>query len=159
MSLGPSSSASRGRSAEGYTAVMERRKLLETVSRRHGLNAVYLFGSRSDCGRRLLEGEHQPAGGSDLDVGVVFRDPDFDPRALSALLVDLEEVFQPLRVDLVPLQRLDALFQYEAINGHRVAALDPMAADEYELVVMRRAAELLPIERELELDMFGVSTV
>ena len=41
--------------------------------------------------------------------------------------------------------------------SHRVAAPDPLAADRYELVVMRRAAELLPIERELERDVRGGS--
>jgi predicted nucleotidyltransferase len=120
--------------------------------------AVYLFGSRADDGQRVLAGDPVPAAGSDLDVGVLFTDPRFDPRVLSRLQVDLEEVFDPLRIDLVPLQRLDALFQFEAIDGHRVAAPDPLAADEHELLVMRRAAELLPIERALERDMFGVST-
>ena len=43
-------------------------------------------------------------------------------------------------------------------DGHRVAATDVTRADEYELVVMRRAAELLPIQRRLEEEMFGVST-
>lgn len=51
-----------------------------------------------------------------------------------------------------------ALFQYKAVDGHRVAALDPVAADYYELYVMRRAAELLPIQRRLEEEEFGVST-
>lgn len=119
---------------------------------------MYLFGSRADDGRGALAGDEVSAAGSDLDVGVVFADPGFDPRGLSRLQVELEEVFGPLRVDLVPLQHVDALFQFEAIDGHRVAAPDPLAADRYELVAMRRAAELLPIERELELDMFGVST-
>jgi predicted nucleotidyltransferase len=137
---------------------MDRSPLLAAACRRHGVAAIYLFGSRADDGQRALAGEPVPAPGSDLDVGVFFSDPRFDPRVLSRLQVDLEEVFDPLRVDLVPLQYVDALFQFEAIDGHRVAALDPLAADEYELVIMRRAAELLPIERELERDMFGVST-
>ncbi len=119
---------------------------------------MYLFGSRADDGKKALAGDPIPAGASDLDVGVLFADPRFHPRVLTGLQIDLDEVFDPLRVDLVPLQRLDALFQFEAIDGHRVAAADPLAADEYELLVMRRAAELLPIERALERDMFGVST-
>lgn len=137
---------------------MDRSRLLDTACRRHGVTAVYLFGSRADDGRRILAGEPVPASASDLDVGVLFADPGFHPRRLTRLQLDLDPVFAPLRVDLVPLQRLDALFQFEAIDGHRVAALDPLAADEYELLVMRRAAELLPIERALEREMFGVST-
>jgi predicted nucleotidyltransferase len=137
---------------------MDRSQLLAAVCRRHGVAAVYLFGSRADDGKRVLAGDPVPTAASDLDVGVLFADPSFHPRLLTRLQVDLDEVFDPLRVDLVPLQRLDALFQFEAIDGHRVAAPDPLAADEYELLVMRRAAELLPIERALERDMFGVST-
>lgn len=137
---------------------MDRSQLLDAVCRRHGIAAVYLFGSRADDGKKALAGDPIPAGASDLDVGVLFDDPRFHPRVLPRLQIELDEVFDPLRVDLVPLQRLDALFQFEAIDGHRVAAADPLAADEYELLVMRRAAELLPIERALELDMFGVST-
>lgn len=121
--------------------------------------AAYLFGSRAEDGKRALSGEAVSAAGSDLDVGVVFVDPEFDPRSLSRLQVDLEAVFAPLHIDLVPLQHVDALFQFEAIDGERVVASDPLAADQYELVVMRRAAELLPIERQLERDSFGVSTV
>jgi hypothetical protein len=39
-----------------------------------------------------------------------------------------------------------------------VAASDSDAADRYELVIMSRAEELLPIQRELERERFGFST-
>lgn len=51
----------------------------------------------------------------------------------------------------------DALFQFQAIDGHRVAAPDPDAADRYELM-MNCAEELLQIQRELERQRFGFST-
>jgi predicted nucleotidyltransferase len=131
---------------------------LERLCRELGLLAVYLFGSRADDGLRRLAGEEVAGEGSDLDVGVVFRDPGYDPRLLSQLQVRLEDLFAPLRVDLVPLQRVDALFQFRAIDGHRVAAPDSTAADRYELYVMNRAEELLPIQRQLEKERFGFST-
>jgi len=132
---------------------------LERICREYDLLAVYLFGSRADEGLRRLEGEEVSREGSDLDVGIVFRRIDFDVLVLSELQVHFEDLFEPLRVDLVPLQRVDALFQFNAIDGHRVAAPDSTAADEYELVVMRRAAELVPIERQLQIEMFGKSTI
>ena len=139
---------------------MDRRSELERAAREHGLLTVYLFGSRKDDGLALLEGRPVQAEGSDLDVGVVFRgreEPDF--RRLAPLQVALEDVFEPLRVDLVPLQRVDALFQFRAMDeGHRVLATDSDAADYYELYVMNRAEELLPIQRRLEEETFGVST-
>jgi predicted nucleotidyltransferase len=137
---------------------MSRQEVLEKVCREHGLLAVYLFGSRADDGLRILNGATVAGEGSDLDIGVVFREPLRDPRILSRLQVDLEDVFEPLRIDLVPLQRVDALFQFSAIDGHRIAAADSDEADRYELVVMNRAAELLPIQRRIEIERFGVST-
>ncbi|MGD2115420.1 MAG: nucleotidyltransferase domain-containing protein [Acidobacteriota bacterium] len=134
------------------------RQRLDAICRELGLRAVYLFGSRADDGLSVLEGRSVDGEGSDLDVGVVFRDREVPVERLGPLQVELEEVFAPLRVDLVPLQRVDALFRFEALDGHRVAAPDPIAADYYELYVMRRAAELLPIERRLEEEEFGVST-
>lgn len=139
---------------------MKRRAELERVAREHGLLSVYLFGSRADDGLMLLEDQPVAGEGSDLDVGVVYRgreEPEF--RRLGALQVGFEDVFDPLPVDLVPLQRVDALFQFQAMDqGHRVLATDSDAADYYELYVMNRAEELLPIQRRLEEETFGVST-
>lgn len=77
---------------------------------------------------------------------------------LPELQVALEDVFEPLRVDLVPLERVDALFQYRAIEGHRICAADSGRVDRRELVIMRRASDLLPVQRALERDLFGVTS-
>jgi hypothetical protein len=55
----------------------------------------------------------------------------------------------------LPHARVDPIFQFEAISGHRVATLDAPRVDRLELTVMRRAAELLPARRRLALDRFG----
>jgi predicted nucleotidyltransferase len=144
--------------SEGYTAGMTKREALEELCRDSGILAVYLFGSRADDGLRILAGESLAAGGSDLDVGIVFRDPRFNPRVLWRLQVAFEDLFEPLVVDLVPLQRTDPIFQFRAIDGHRVAASDSTAADRYELVVMNQAEELIPIQRDIERQRFGRST-
>jgi predicted nucleotidyltransferase len=136
------------------------RRVLDAICDEHGLLSVYLFGSRADDGLAVLRGERVDAAGSDLDVGVVYRgreEPTF--RRLGGLQVAMEDLFAPLRVDLVPLQKVDALFQFRAMDqGHRVAAPDSTRADFYELYVMRQASELLPIQRRLEEEEFGVST-
>lgn len=87
----------------------------------------------------------------------MFEGP-VDVARLGPLQADLEELFEPLSVDLVPLQRVDALFQFRAVDGDLVFSSDGTAVAFYELEVMRRAAELLPIQRHLEREMFGVST-
>lgn len=116
---------------------------------------LYLFGSRAGDGVEYLARRPVEAHGSDLDVGVVFVTPQFDIHLLSSLQVALEDIFEPLKVDLVPLQRVDALFQFEAVSGHRVFESDSTRADEYELLVMRRAAELMPVQRRIEQELFG----
>jgi predicted nucleotidyltransferase len=131
---------------------------LNDVCREHGLLSVYLFGSRADDGLRRFHGDVVDRQGSDLDVGVFFVSRNPDPGRLGKLQVALEEVFAPLRVDLVPLDRVDPLFQFRAIDGHRIAVTDSTGADERELEVMRRAADLLPYQRQAEIDTFGVST-
>lgn len=135
-----------------------RSERLERLGEEHGLLAIYLFGSRADDGLRLLAGEEVVREGSDLDIGVVFRRHDFALRELAELQVEMEDLFAPLRVDLVPLQRVDPLFQYRAIDGHRVAATDSTAADLYELLVLRQASELVYFQRQREIEAFGVST-
>lgn len=131
---------------------------LDPICHQFDLLAVYLFGSRADDGMRLLAGESVEAEGSDLDIGIVFARHDFPVAALAELQVAFEDLFAPLRIDLVPQQRVDALFQFRAIDGRRIAAPDSTRADLHELVIMRRAAELLPIQRQIERERFGVAT-
>jgi predicted nucleotidyltransferase len=131
---------------------------LRALCAEFGLLSVYLFGSRAGDGASRLQGREVDGDGSDLDVGIFGRAGSIDERRLGPLQVALEEVFAPLRVDLVPLDRVDPIFQFAAVRGERVAAPDSTAADEKELEVMRRAADLLPIQRALEREEFGVST-
>lgn len=133
-------------------------KRLDAICREFDLLSVYLFGSRADDGLRRFHGDVVDRRSSDLDVGVFFVSRNPDPGRLGELQVALEAAFAPLRVDLVPLDRVDPLFQFRAIDGHRIAATDSTAADERELEVMRRAADLLPFQRQIERDVFGVST-
>ncbi|MFI5402498.1 MAG: nucleotidyltransferase family protein [Planctomycetota bacterium] len=137
---------------------MSRRALLERICAEYGILSVYTFGSRADDGPRVLRGEAVSRAGSDLDVGVVFDRHDFALGRLGALQADLTDVFAPLHVDLVPLQRVDAIFQYHAIDGQRVYSRDATGTAVYELDVMSKAADLVPIQRQIEIDAFGVST-
>jgi len=137
---------------------MEPATRIREICTEYGLLSVYVFGSRRHDGERRINGESVNGVGSDLDVGFFGLQGPIPASRLGALHVGLEEVFAPLRVDLVPLDQVDPLFQYAAIQGERIAAANTTVADEKELEVMRRAADLLPIQRELEVDEFGVST-
>ena len=145
-------------SPDGRLGLEPAMKRLNDICRDFDLLSVYLFGSRADDGLRVLHGDVVDAQGSDLDIGVFFVSRNLDVGHLGELQVAFEEVFEPLRVDLVPLDRVDPLFQFRAIDGHRVAVTDSTAADERELEVMRRAADLLPFQRQAEIETFGIST-
>lgn len=147
-----------GSRQEPWRGHMSRRSTLDEECRVHGVLALYLFGSRATDGMRALRGEAVDRAGSDLDVGIVFPGRDTDIATLPSLQVALEDACAPLRIDLVPLQRVDALFQLAAVDGERVFAADVDRADLYELVVLRKAAELLPLQRAIERDRFGVAT-
>jgi predicted nucleotidyltransferase len=131
---------------------------LVRVCEKHGVLALYLFGSRAEDGVRVLAGEPVATGGSDLDVGVFFEQHHPGHNLLASLLVDLEDLFSPLRVDLVPLASVDALFQFRAIDGRRVYSANRERVARLELDVLRRAADLLPTQRRLERELFGVAT-
>ncbi len=137
---------------------MVRKKALENIRVKYGLLAVYLFGSRADDGLRLLQGESVKPEGSDLDIGIVFLQEEAGLLQLGSIHIELSDAFSPLTIDVVPLNKVDPLFQFRAIDGHRIDVADRHRADIFELEVMRRAAELLPVQRHLERDLFGVAT-
>ncbi|HEV8237990.1 MAG TPA: nucleotidyltransferase domain-containing protein [Thermoanaerobaculia bacterium] len=137
---------------------MNRRAALAKACAHHGVAAVYLFGSRADDGLAVLDGAQRSGSGSDLDIGLLFAETPAAVTRLAQLQIAFEDVFAPLRIDIVPLDRVDPIFQFRAIDGHRVFAQPSRLADLFELEVMRSAAELLPIQRERERERFGVST-
>jgi hypothetical protein len=62
--------------------------------------------------------------------------------------VDLEELLGVNRVDLILLDRADPFVAANVIRGERLFADNQHAADEYDLYVLRRAGDLIPLERE-----------
>lgn len=100
---------------------------------------LYVFGSRA---RRE---EH---GGSDVDLAVLT--PISEKLGLREL-VDLETRFERTlgtRVDLVDVGHCDPFLALDVIRGERIYEADPVACDEFDLYVMRRAGDLAPFERE-----------
>ena len=138
---------------------MDRRERLIHIGRTHGALVIYLFGSRAKDGLRVLEGVTIENGsGSDLDVGVVLRKPLADPMLdYGGLHADLSEIFVPLRVDLVLLHEADAFVREAAVRGGEVFCSDEHARDLWELDALRRAGDLLPIQRRLERELYGAT--
>ena len=120
-------------------------RLRRALAGQKGLVAAYLFGSQA-------AGEAVDA--SDVDVSVLFE------RSLSlgeqVRLEDALEHSVGRRVDLVDLRRANPFLALDIISGIRFIENDPVAADEYELYVLRRAGALAPLERERRAMLIGV---
>jgi predicted nucleotidyltransferase len=112
--------------------------------RRPGLQALWVFGSRGDGTA------HE---GSDLDVGVLWE----PAQPLEATLALEEELSRSaeLPVDVVDAARAGAFLALEIVRGERVFCRDEVAADLFELYVLRRAGDLLPFERERQAMLLG----
>ena len=114
---------------------------------REGLLAAYLFGSRAT-------GEENES--SDADVAVLFR----NPLALDIVLsleAELERAIG-LSVDLLDLRRASPFLALDVLRGVRFLSPDPVAADEYELYVLRRAGDLEYLERERRAILLGAGS-
>jgi predicted nucleotidyltransferase len=125
------------------------RSRLESFCRSHGIEALYVFGSRAAeiCGSMAADrlGTEQS---SDVDIAVRLtggRLPSI--RGKAELAVALENLMGADRVDLVLLAEADPFLAVNVIRGERLFCRDAYAADEYELYVLRRAGDLARFER------------
>ena len=69
-------------------------------------------------------------------------------RQKSQLTIDLEELFELTKLDLVVINETDPFLAANIIRGERIFCRDKYLADQYELYVLRRAGDLIPLERE-----------
>jgi len=124
---------------------------MRSLAERFGLDAIYVFGSRAQEVAAFVrgEGDLDPASASDVDVGV----KPLPRRRLTArdkvrLAIQLEDLWNVGRVDLVVLPEASPFLAVDVIAGELLYARDATAAAEYELYVLRRAGDLAPFERE-----------
>jgi len=124
---------------------------LERLGQKHQLTALYAFGSRA---KEVAELIRQPSGdvaegGSDVDIAVL---PGFgvelSTREKVEIALEIEELLGAARVDLVVLPEADPFLAVNAIRGERLYCSDEHRADEYELYLLRRAGDLIPLEQE-----------
>ncbi|MBA4380162.1 MAG: hypothetical protein C0393_05730 [Anaerolinea sp.] len=128
---------------------MDVRKEIERLCREYDVNILYVFGSRAEEVQTLAEG-HIPAlapSESDVDIAILTAAPlSLDQKVRFAQA--LEALLDVPRVDLVTLADADPFLAANAIRGLRLFAHDLYQADEYDLYMLRRAGDLVPLERE-----------
>jgi len=127
------------------------RSALSDLARRYGLIAIYSFGSRAGeiAARVAGEAAELTHPGSDVDIGVL---PAPGRRLTAAeradLTVALEDLLGVSRVDMVVLPEAPPFLALDIVRGELLCTTDPVAEAEYQLYVLRRAADLAPFERQ-----------
>lgn len=122
-------------------------KKIRDICQKYNIALVYIFGSQKENSLKLLNGEKvdikDPL--ADIDVGIVFsQDIESIPdrhKVYSNIYNDFEDLFLPYHLDLVFLQECHSVFQSEALLGICVYSISEEFKDEYEMMVLRRAAD------------------
>lgn len=121
---------------------------LKQLAEKYSLQIIYAFGSRAKEALDLVEGKIKrlSKGISDLDIGIKpERRLNVEEKVEIALA--LEDIFDVSRVDLVVIPEVGVFLALEIVKGELLYAKDAVYEAEYQLYIMRQAAELIPYER------------
>jgi uncharacterized protein len=139
--------------------VLKTKLSLKDLAAEYGLQLIYAFGSRSVEARQLIEEgiKQLSPGPSDLDIGIKSaRRLTISEKVEIALR--LEDIFGASRVDLAVLDEASVFLALEIVTGELLFATDLLYEAEYQLYIMRKAAELIPYQRAKEKMMLGISS-
>lgn len=124
---------------------------LKEIARRYGVVEMYAFGSRAKevAARLREEKEYTDHAESDVDIGVrIGVGVTLGPSERVKLALEIEDLLEVPRADLVILQEADPFLAVEIIRGELLYAEDLDRQARYELYLLRRAGDLLPFKRE-----------
>ena len=127
------------------------------IASRYGLQIIYAFGSRAKEAVDLAEGriEQFSSKPSDLDIGIKPEKPlTVEEKVKIAIL--FEDLFDVSRVDLIVLPEAPVSLALEIVTGETLYMQDSTYEAEYQLYIMRQAADLLPYERMKQEMIMGV---
>jgi len=137
-----------------------RQAALKEMCEQFGIAILYAFGSQAENVRQWVEGEMDRLsdGPADVDIGAKgIPGVRWSVRKKVDLAGAMEVLFGCSRVDLVFLQETDPFLAAEIIRGERLFARDEYEADEYDLYVLRRAGDFVPLEQERMAMILGES--
>jgi predicted nucleotidyltransferase len=124
---------------------------IDAICRRYGIADLYVFGSRSSEIAALVRERPQEAKHPEADVDIAVlptRPQSFGPAERVALTIEVEDLFDAPRVDLVVLPEADPFLALEAIRGELLYTDDPDRQARHELYILRRAGDLSHLKKE-----------
>jgi len=121
---------------------------VKDIASRYGLQIIYAFGSRAKEALDMVEGriEQVSSKPSDLDIGVKPEKPLRVEEKVKIAIV-FEDLFDVSRVDLIVLLEAPVFLALEIVTGEVLYRQDSTDEAEYQLYIMRMAADLLPYEQ------------
>jgi len=123
---------------------------LQSIAKRYHVAELYVFGSRTVeiAGRVRGQAVAPEYPDSDVDIGV-WPAPGQHLTAQDRvhLTIELEDLLEVNRVDLVVLPEVDPFLALDVIRGELLFCEDADAQAEHELYVLRRAGDLAYYER------------
>jgi predicted nucleotidyltransferase len=134
-----------------------KRELLEHLCKEFEIDILYAFGSRSkEVNHFFREETDLSLSDSDIDIGVKpIRGRKLTVKEKALIALRLEEILKVRRIDLIILPEADPFLAAEIVRGERLFSTDEAGADEYDLYILRRAGDQIPLERERERLIFG----
>lgn len=130
-----------------------KKESIENLCKDFGIDILYVFGSRSkEVADFLLKDESTLSpGSSDVDMGArLIQGRKLTIQEKVLLAIRLEDLLGVSRVDLIVIPEADPFLAADIIRGERLFVRNEDEADEYELYILRRAGDLIPLERERE---------
>jgi uncharacterized protein len=123
---------------------------LARLAQTYRLAEVYAFGSRSkEIADFTRTGEPSGESSSDVDIAIrPFPATRLSPREIVRLTIELEDLFAAGRIDIALLPQAEPFLALDIIRGELLYARDPLEQARYELLVLRRASDVLPFKKE-----------
>ena len=79
---------------------------------------------------------------------VLFRGVRLSPHEIVDITIELEDLLGVRRVDVVLLPQAEPFLALDIIRGELLYAQNPLDQARYELFVLRRASDSLPLKKE-----------
>lgn len=135
------------------------KKEIEKVAFRFHLQLIYAFGSKGKEAFLMAEGKitslSPSASASDLDIGIKPKEP-LTVEEKVEIAIFFEELFDVQRVDVVILPEAPISLALEIVTGEILYTQDITYEAEYQLYIMKMAAELSPYEHMKKKMVMGV---
>ena len=140
----------------GITMMPGIKEKIGEIAAKYGLQIIYAFGSRAKEALEAVEGriDRLSSTPSDLDIGVKPERP-LTVEEKVEIAIFFEDLFHLPRVDVVILPEAPVSLAVEIVLGEILYVRDSTYEAEYQLYIMRMAADLLPHERAKQKMILG----